>query len=200
MATGDYCTVGELKNRIWPAGSTPDTDEDIMLQSVITAISRVIDNYCGRRFYTTSTDETRYFTTSDEEYLYPHYDIVSVTSIAVDYNGDRTYNTSMDTGDYDLLPADAATDSKPYSYIRVSPLGTERFPSHQNGVKIVGKFGWSTVPVPVKEACILQAQRLWKRKDAPFGIISNPAGGEMRLIDKLDPDIELLLYPYRKWV
>lgn len=199
MATGDYCTVGELKQRIWPTGTTPDTTEDIMLQSIITATSRAIDNFCGRRFYTTAADETRYFTTRDEEYLWPDLDIISITSIAVDYNADRTYSTSLDTADYDLLPDNADTDSKPWSYLRIAPLGTERLPKHQRGIKIVGKFGWSTVPTAVKEACLLQGMRLWRRRDAPFGVISNPAGGDMRLLEHIDPDVQMLLYPYRKW-
>jgi hypothetical protein len=200
VATGDYCTVGELKNRIWPDGATPDTESDAILQSIITAVSRAIDTMCGRRFYTTTADETRYLTAKDNEYLFPPLDIVSVTSFAVDYDGGRTYSTSLDTGDYDLLPANAALDSKPYSYIRVAPLGTEHFPTHESGVKIVGKFGWSSAPAGVKEACLLQAQRIWKRKDAIFGIISNPVGGEMRLLEKLDPDVQLLLWTYRKVV
>jgi hypothetical protein len=42
--------------------------------------------------------------------------------------------------------------------------------------------------------------RIWKRKDTPYGIISNPMGGDMRLIEKLDPDVQALLWNYRKWV
>lgn len=200
MATGDYCTLAELKERLWPSGEETDNITNTMLSNIITAVSSQIGNFCGRRFYTTDTTEVRYFTTVDGEYLWPDLDIISVTTMAVDYNADRTYSTSLDTGDYDLLPTNASLDSKPYSYIRISPLGTERFPTHQNGVKIEGYFGWSAIPAAVKEACLLQCQRVWKRKDSPFGMVSNPVGGEIRMIDKLDPDVQVLLWNYRKWV
>ena len=200
MATGDYCSLPELKARIWPDGVTPDSVDDAILSSIISAVSREIDNMCGRRFYTTTADETRRFTTEDREYLYPEYDVISVTSIKVDYDGDKTYETTLDTSDYDLMPTNASTDSKPYAWIQISPQGSECWPTHVNGIQIVGKFGWSAVPGSIKEACLLQSARLWKRRDAVFGIISNPAGGDMRLIDRLDPDVQLLLWAYRKWV
>jgi hypothetical protein len=200
MATGDYCSLPELKYRIWPDGTTPDSENDTMLASIITAVSREIDNLCGRRFYTTTADETRYFTTSDKEYLFPNLDIVSITSLKVDYNANRTYSVTLGTDDYDLEPANASLDSKPYSWIRISPLGSEVFPTHSKGVQIIGKFGWSAVPSAVKEACLLQALRVWTRRNAPFGIISNPVGGDMRLLTQIDPDLQLLLYEYKKWV
>jgi hypothetical protein len=106
MATGDYCTLAEIKSRLWPEGTAPDTISDTMLSGIISAVSRLVDLFCSRRFYTTVADETRYFTTEDNEYLFPDLDIISVTSIAVDYNGGRTYGAA--TTDYDLLPDNAA--------------------------------------------------------------------------------------------
>lgn len=200
MATGDYCTLAEIKERLFPTGSEPDNITDAMLTNIITAVSRQIDLFCSRRFWTTDTTETRYFTTDDNEYLWPEFDIISVTSMAVDYDGGRTYSTTLDTDDYDLLPDNAALDSKPYSYVRIAPMGQERFPTHQRGVQIVGYFGWSATPAGVKEAALIQVGRIWKRKDSPFGMISNPVGGEIRMIEKLDPDVQVLLWNYRKWV
>ncbi len=200
MATGDYCTVGELKQRIWPTGDTPDNLEDIMLQSIITAVSREIDALCGRRFWTTSADETRYFTARHPYVLYPGVDVISITSLAVDYDGDGTHETALAATDYQLLPLNAVVDNLPYSHICITPASSERFPAYIGGVEIVGKFGWSNAPNAVKEACILQSVRLWRRRDAPFGVISNPAGGDMRLLEKIDPDVQMLLHNYRKWV
>jgi hypothetical protein len=48
----------------------------------------------------------------------------------------------------------------------------------------------------VSEACKIQSIRLFKRKDAPFGVV---AGGEMQqsmTIPDLDPDVKMLLSPY----
>jgi hypothetical protein len=198
MATGDYCTLAELKSRIWPDGQTPDNTNDIMLQSMITGVSRVIDDMCGRRFWTTTADETRYFSAQDGEYLFPDIDIISVTTLATDLDGDRVYETTWDTEDYDLLPENASLDSIPYSHIQVSPLGEDAFPIGTKSVKIIGKFGWSSTPAAVREACIIQTMRIYKRRDAPFGMVSNPVGGDVRMLEKLDPDVQVMLYPYRR--
>ncbi len=52
----------------------------------------------------------------------------------------------------------------------------------------------------VGEACFLQALRLFKRKDAPFGIMGSEALGQLRAITKLDPDVESLLWPVNRSV
>lgn len=68
----------------------------------------------------------------------------------------------------------------------------------KKGVKLVGKFGWTTAPAPVCDACLLQAIRLFKRKDAPFGVVGSADMGQMVTISKLDPDVMLLLQAFRK--
>lgn len=198
MATGDYCNLNELKKQIYPDNLDTDTVNDIALQQVITAASRWIDNYCGRRFYSTSADETKTFTPQDGEYLFlPHIDILSVTTLKTDEDGDRTYETTWATTDYDLLPE----DGPPYSYIAVAPQGDYSFPEHRKAVQIVGLFGYNATnsqPAAVRQACMLLSERLWKRRDAPLGLVANPAGGDIRLIDSIDPDVEALLSPYRR--
>lgn len=53
---------------------------------------------------------------------------------------------------------------------------------------------FNPVPGPVELACLIQASRWFKRKDAPFGIAGSPElGSELRLLSKLDPDVEVLL-------
>lgn len=199
MADGDYCTSTELKRRLWPDGTTPDTSNDTDLGNIITAVSAWINNYCGRRFYSTAADETKYYTADLPDVLFCGDDILSVTTLATDDDGDRTYETTWATTDYDLLPLNGA----PYTRIELAPLGEQSFPVHRKGVKIVGKFGYcatASLPAAVKEACVLQCMRVWKRRDAPFGVVSNPVGGEMRLIVDLDPDVAQLLDPYRRVV
>lgn len=53
---------------------------------------------------------------------------------------------------------------------------------------------FSPVPATVKLATEMQASRWAKRRDAPFGIAGSPEmGSELRLLPKLDPDVEVLL-------
>ncbi len=62
--------------------------------------------------------------------------------------------------------------------------------------KAMGTEGAQLSPVPaaVKLACELQAIRLYKRKDASFGVLGAAEFGTfVRLLDKLDPDVAQLL-------
>ena len=54
-------------------------------------------------------------------------------------------------------------------------------------------------PGPIREAVIIQAARLWRRKDSAFATAAGfPETGQMRLSVGLDPDVQLMLGQYRK--
>lgn len=192
--TNGYCTVAELKARLWPAGIT-DTTDDAVFDQVITAVSRSIDAKCARRFY--ATTETRYFTPEFADLLYVN-DLLSVTTLKTDENGDRAYEYTWAATDYDLEPENAALDGKPYTRIRTAPRGSYTFPvKARKGVEITGSFGFaSTTPAMVKEACLLQSSRIYKRRDAVFGVIGSAELGQLQVIPRLDPDVESMLWLY----
>lgn len=56
-------------------------------------------------------------------------------------------------------------------------------------------------PPTVAEACRLQALRLHKRTDAPLGVVAGGLGIEegVTTVIRLDPDVEKLLEPYRRF-
>jgi hypothetical protein len=57
-----------------------------------------------------------------------------------------------------------------------------------------------TIPDAVKYACLIQAGRFYKRKDSLFGVAGSPEmGNELRLLAKLDPDVQVLIRPYKSW-
>lgn len=195
--TNGYATLLELKERLFPTGLS-DTHDDPALEQVITGVSRWIDAYCRRRFYAAS--ETRYFTAADRKLCFVE-DLLTVTTLSTDEDGDRTYETTWTATDYDLEPYNAALEGQaaPYTHIRVAPNGTHYFPSTRKGVKIVGSFGYaSTTPPLVKEACLLQSIRTFKRKDAPFGVAGSAEMGQLVVIPKLDPDVAMMLRSLRK--
>lgn len=206
--TVEYCTLGELKVRLWPENTTPDTVNDPVLTSVIKAASREIENYTGRRFYTTAADETRYYTTECTDVCYTD-DIQSITTLKTDDDGDRTYETTWTViTHYDLCPLNAALDGLPYTWIEIAPLGSYSFPTQRKAIQIVGKFGYcaatkagdTTIPYPVREACLLSCLRMFKRKDAPFGVLGPTELGQISVIPGLDPDVKRILDQYRKVV
>jgi hypothetical protein len=126
-------------------------------------------------------------------------DIVTAVSREIDnICGQRFHTTAAD--DYDLMPYNATLDSEPYTWIETTPNGDYSFPvGIRKGVEISGKFGWSSAPSPVVEACLLGAHRMMKRLQTPLGVSASAAMGELSVqVPKLraDPDLMGLLSPY----
>jgi hypothetical protein len=189
-----YATVAEAKTRL----GIDDTVDDTIIGQVLDAVSRSIDEWTGRYFY--SATETRYYTSEWDDLIQVD-DLVSVTSIGTDEDNDRVYEKTWSVTDYDLYPHNAEVVGKPYSRIYMAPNGLYSFPaSIAKGVKLIGSFGWPAVPAPVKEATLIQAGRIFKRKDAPFGVTGSTTAemGQLLVIPKIDPDVEMMLRPYRK--
>jgi hypothetical protein len=179
---------------------TSATKDDAALEAVITAVSRRIDKHCGRRFFTTAADETRYFTAEHDDVLDTG-DLISITGLYTDDNADGTYEYTWTTGsvspDIAYMPLNASLDSEPYTWIQLTDWADYAFPvGNIKGVKITGKFGWSSCPDAVREACIIQSMRLFKRKDAPFGIAGSNEFGTLQVVPQLDPDVKFMLEPY----
>ena len=199
--TNGYCSLEDLKARL--DISTSDTADDAILEVIIQAASRSIDAMTGRRFYSTTDDEIRYYTAEANDVLYTD-EILSITTLKTDDDGDRTYEYTWSTDDYDLLPYNATIDGRPYTRIELAPYGEYRFPAGSpKGVQIVGKFGFCATgshPDVVREACMIQSARIWKRKDAPFGVVGSPELGQLQPLNKLDPDVELLLLGVKRLI
>lgn len=192
--TNGYVTLTEIQNAL--GGSSNTTD----LERAVEAASRSIDDYCRRRFWQDSAVVTRYYTAVDRDRVVVD-DISTSTGLVVttDPGDDGTFETTwtIDT-DFRCLPINAAADSEPWTVLERIRTGSYVFPSHEYRVSVTAKFGWATTPTIVKQACLIQAGRLYKRKDSPFGVAGSSEFGAVRLLAKLDPDVEQLLKPYRR--
>ncbi len=178
-----------------------DSEDDAAFERVITAVSRAIDDICWQRFYTTASDETRYYTAERGDVLVPPERIVSITTLKTDADGDRTYETTWTVStDFDLLPYNAVLDGIPYRSIETTPNGSYSFPTTPKGVQLVGKFGWSSAPTGIVEACLLASHRLMARKNTPLGVTASAAVGNLTMTVKTmkaDPEIMEMLIPYK---
>jgi hypothetical protein len=197
--TNGYTSLNVYKQRFYDEGQG-DTKDDAAIEAVIETVSRSIDNICWQRFFTTTGNETRYFTAEFREWLRIPERIISVNTLKTDDDGDRTYENTWTNTDYDLMPYNASLDSEPYRWIETTPEGDYSFPKDvKKGVEISGKFGWSSVPLPVVEACLLASHRLMARRNSPYGVSGAAAVGNLTLtVQKMksDPDIMELLSPY----
>lgn len=195
--TNSYCTLTDLKNRIDQALPT-DATRDAYMEQMIEAASRRIDGYCLRRFY--AATETHYFRPEHSDLLFVP-DLLTVTTLKTDEDGDRTYEITWATTDYDLEPYDApyASPPGPYTMISITPNGNYTFPRIKKGVQIVGSWGFAaTTPDAINEACVMLSHRLYKRKDAVFGVAGANQFGTISMKVPVDADIEALLAPYRR--
>lgn len=199
-----YTQLNVYKQRFYDADNQSDTQDDPAIEAVITAISRAIDDICGRRFYVAT--ETRYYTAERSDYLRID-DLISITTdrLKTDEDGDRTYEIVWATTDYDLMPLNAAVNGEPYTWLETTPKGSYSFPKGiKKGVEINGSFGYTiATPDIIREACLLGTHRIMKRQDTPLGVTANAVLGQTPLIIRTlqsDPDFMGLISPYiKRW-
>ena len=194
--TNGYCTLADLK----AATRVQDSIDDSVMELAIESASREIDGYCERQFYSTSA--TRVYAPTNI-YTVTTYDIISVTTLKSSSDG-VTYNITWQTSDYQLEPLNGVAGGLVTPFTRIRATGSYLMPTFSVGtfyenealLQVVGVFGWSAIPTAIRQATVLLAARLFKRNDAPFGVISNDLGS-MR-VGRVDPDVEALLSPFRK--
>ena len=200
----DYATTAELKADVpdSPLFDPADESYDVVLGKMITAASRLIDKYVGgfeNCFYPSTDTETRYYDGNGEDQIWID-PLLSLTSLAVSESGGRAasdYTTWTLNTDFYTYPY----HTTPYEKLIVdNDAGSKgTFGTTRKGVKIVGVWGYSsTPPADVKQACKIQAMRWFMRAKQGYqdaGV--NASLGEMIYAQELDPDVKMLLAPYR---
>jgi hypothetical protein len=89
----------------------------------------------------------------------------------------------------------------PFPFSRVRPQEDGYWPisfDRRATVRVIGQFGWPATPVAVREAAILQASRLYTRLSSPVGVVSFGDMGAIRVSRFVDPDVDMLLNPYKR--
>ena len=193
--TNAYCTLSDLKTSL----AIDDIQDDTSLEAAIMAASRMVDDYTGRFFYkdgTTAAPVTRYYTAQDF-FTTNIDDAYYISEIATDDNFDQTYSTVFATSDYMVEPVNNPRRGWPWT--RLLAIGAYIFPYNlPQSVRVKAVWGWSAIPNEVQMATKIQASRLFVRRQSPFGIAGSPELGTVRLVSRLDPDVEALLRPFRK--
>ncbi len=200
--TNGYCTLDDIKHTNRLNFNDSDSVSDDMLEGVIEAVSRKIDDACNRFFYQT-TSQSRWYQTNNANYVFV--DDISASSdvtVEIDNNDDGTADVTLTSANYILEPYNAELQGIPYQKITIRKSGQYLLPSRMDmAVKVTAIFGWSSVPKPIAQACMLQCERLFKRFSTPLGSESMTALGKMTLsIPSLDPDVEDLISRYKKIV
>jgi len=193
--TNGYTSLATLKAKLGIAGT--DTADDAELERVITAVSREIDEYTGRRFW--AAEETRYYGATDPGSVIVD-DILSVAELATDEDGDRVYETVWSASDYELEPANAPAAGEPYWRICVTPNGQHAFPTGDpRAIRVKGMFGYaSTTPADVEEACLAQCVLQFAAGNVQGGIEPGSPSPATRV--SLHPFVQNILGAKKRWV
>ncbi len=198
----DYITTAQLRknNR-----NVIDADET-ELATAITAASRAVDLLTKRQFGQLAVVEPRYYTPWYDEDLRRWVceidDTFGTAGFAVDLDlgDDDTYSTALTSADWILRPRNAASKLRPYTQLAIKNTASQPL-RRSDSVRAIEKWGWTSVPTTIVNACKLQASRFYERRDMPFGVKGSPEGGdEQSILDRVDPDVELMLKPYQRLV
>ncbi|MFI9552643.1 hypothetical protein [Nonomuraea endophytica] len=187
----EYATLADLKEYT----KISDNARDSVLFTAIAAASRAIDRKTGRRFWLDATTVQRAYNPAgrvvrDErgELLLVD-DIGSVSGLVVEVGSGASW--SAVTG-YETTPDNALLDSHPVTGLL---LATGTWGTRPSRVRITARWGWPAVPDEIEQATLLQAARLYKRKDTPEGVAGSADWGLMR-VPHLDPDVRALVEPF----
>lgn len=201
----DYITSDELKTEV--RIPLTDTQDDALIARVITSASRSVDLYTKRQYGATATAEARYYSPWFDEDLnrWVAYidDIMTVAALAVaiDDDDDNTFSASLTSSEYVLLPRNAAQKSRPWTRISILNSAHSQPLRRPESLRITATYGWTSVPVTIKNATMLQASRYFDRRNSPYGVEGKPDNNsDQELLQELDPDVELMLKGYRRMV
>jgi hypothetical protein len=188
-----YCSLAEIK----ASARISDSVDDSLLELAVESASRMVDSYTQRYFYNAGT-ATRLFVPQDS-YVTEIDDSISI-SVLQTSDGD-TFGTTWAAKDYQLEPLNGNVDGltgHPATRIRAVDDFLFTVLDGEATVRITGVWGWSAVPIAVKQATVIQAARIFKRNDSPLGIAGFGELGAVRVGVQLDPDVKHLIDVYRK--
>lgn len=200
-----YASALELRDFV----RIDDDADDTVIEVALAGASRAIDDACDpredqyRQFGKTDAPEDRFYTASLRGYDAPVRgqwvaetdDIASTGGLVVAILAEG--GAWVEVSGVTLRPRNATQVGRPHTSVSFAGSSCPVPPVTADAIKVTAVWGWPAVPTAIHQACLLQASRLLSRRDAPFGVAGSPeVGSEVRLLARLDPDVELLVKPY----
>jgi len=191
-ATGDYTTLAAVKRRI---GNEAGTDDDALIEDLITEQSRWIDTYCGRKFY--RFEETR-----------SYHAVEDVLGDVLELDEDLIGVITLTNGDSEVIPASAYvlleanfTPKWAVQLLSSSGYSWDYGDDPEEAISLNGTWGYYNGTMPEKP---LQhaTERLvaWKyyQRSAPFETMGLPDMGKVIIPTAIPVDIKTSLEPFRR--
>lgn len=189
MAVSNYCTVEEVRAFV----RDPDINVTV-LGMLVGPISRAVDRYCRRFFYSLTGSES--YDREDGYALRLRSDLVSITEV------EDTSGQTWDGDDFFYEPL----EGPPYSRISIKQSVGTAFgysDTTKRAITITGTWGYASVPDEIKLATILWIADFYQRSDVAGlkSISSDAVSATMREASEPgDPPDDCLLFlnPRRK--
>jgi hypothetical protein len=180
---------------------TPSDEEAADLAVFIPAASRAIDRACGRQFGAVETPQERFYTPrwsrTRGRWMVRIDDLMSTTGLVVTVRTED--GTELGAATYTLEPRNAAADGVPWTDMALLSSSAVLPGGAGDEMGITAEWGWTAFPDVVTAAAKLQLSRFWARRQSPFGIAGSPdQGNELRLLERLDPDVAVMLRSVRR--
>ena len=202
--TNGYATLAEIKGYM----SISDNTDNDLLENLVESASRSIDRIANRRFYLDATASARLYRAYSNIFVFVD-DIGSTTSLVVktDEDGNGTYSKTLTLNtDFILDPLTSQSLNRPFTQLTMVS-NTESWPIFPGitsnglrpGVQVTAKWGWPAVPDDLNMACLILTADLYKRKDAPGGILGLGDLGVVRM-SPIGRDVTAMVRAYKKEV
>jgi hypothetical protein len=173
-----------------------DTEQDEEIEALISAVGPVIGDFCEREFEDAGTkDIARTFEYTGGGYLsLAPYDLREVTGLRIDV--DEASPTVLGSEEF-RLPAPLRDGVA--TYLRLAPyLVHSRSRWQQRLVEVTGKWGFATVPLPVKQAAITTVATWLRRDVSAFSTTFNVDEARLERPEVLPAAVVRMLNPYKR--
>jgi hypothetical protein len=194
--TNGYTTLATLKAYL----KIDDAVEDTMLEDIIEASSRSIDQIANRTFYAEATATARTFRPVGNMRVITD-DISSLTGLILktDPNSSGVYQTTLTINtDYIVEPTTALAKGRPINYLTIVGGTALSLPvNYRPQVEVTAKWGWPAVPNDIEQATLILSADYYKRKDSIGGVLGLSELGAIRM-SPLGRDIQAIVRAYRR--
>jgi hypothetical protein len=188
-----YATPAELAGWLITADAVL---EAVPLALAIESASRAIDKATGRQFGQVSAPEVRYYTPQRDPRSRVWYasfdDVQTVTGLVIEVDDDEVT-------EYQLTPRNSVAKGRPFTGIEY-----RHHHSPDSELTVTARWGWDAVPDAVKAATLMQAGRIYDRRENPGGSLIGKVVDDVNYrwsstaAVELDADVLTSIAPFRR--
>lgn len=188
----DYCTLAQVR-KYTDFKKPTNTGDDALIEQLITAASKRIDEYTGRTF--TETTETREFDAARDvqgRRLWLDDDLLAATTVT---NGNGTVITASQ---YVLEPSNTAPKFA-IKLLSSSGKSWTYTDDPEEAISVLGTWGYMSGTIPpadIQHAAIRLSAWYYQQREAPFEQVALPELGAVVIPQAIPSDIVAILNNY----